>query len=177
MTARSTPKPAVLHHFSEDGGIERFRPHVPRTNPDHPPAVWAIDTAHAPLYWFPRDCPRVTAWPRDDVERADYERVLGTTARRVHAIEIGWLDRMAAVELFRYDFDASPFDPWPEASGQWTTDRTIEPVAVEPVGDLIAQHRAAGIELRLLPALGPFARLVQDERWDFSIVRLAAAGR
>ncbi len=177
MTDRATPRPKVLHHFSEDGRIERFRPHVPRTNPDHPPAVWAIDARHAPLYWFPRDCPRVTAWPRDRAGRVDFERVLCTTSPRVHAIEIEWLDRMTSVELFRYDFDAAPFDPWPDASGQWTATETIEPVAVQPVGDLIELHRDAGIELRLLPALRPFAQLVQDDRWDFSIVRLAGARR
>jgi hypothetical protein len=41
----------VLHHFSEDPSIERFIPHVPRTNPTHRAAVWAIDVDHAPLYW------------------------------------------------------------------------------------------------------------------------------
>ena len=53
---------SVLFHYSEDPGIVRFEPHVPRTNPDVPAAVWAIDEARAPLYWFPRDCPRVTVW-------------------------------------------------------------------------------------------------------------------
>ncbi len=42
-----------LLHFSEDPSITRFVPHVPRTNPDHAPAVWAIDADHAPVYWFP----------------------------------------------------------------------------------------------------------------------------
>ena len=53
---------AVLFHFSEDPTLQRFVPHVPRTNPAHEPAVWAIDDDHAPLYWFPRACPRITAW-------------------------------------------------------------------------------------------------------------------
>ena len=55
----------MLFHFSEDPDIARFLPHVPRTNSSHAPAVWAIDEEHSPLYWFPRDCPRVTAWPRN----------------------------------------------------------------------------------------------------------------
>lgn len=48
--------PQVLYHFSVDPGITKLVPHVPRTNPEHRRAVWAIDAEHAPLYWFPRDC-------------------------------------------------------------------------------------------------------------------------
>ena len=108
----------LLHHFSEDPSIDRFEPHVPQTNPTQRPSVWAIDTKHAPLYWFPRDCPRATAWPRNLEEVAEFNRVLGTTAPRVHAIETVWLDRVRTAHVFRYGFDASTFQPWEEASGQ-----------------------------------------------------------
>ena len=53
---------SALYHFSEDPSIERFVPHVPVTNLQHAPAVWAIDAEHSPLYWFPRDCPRAAVW-------------------------------------------------------------------------------------------------------------------
>ena len=56
------PTQAPLLHFSEDPSITRFTPHVPATNPGQAPAVWAIDAAHAPVYWFPRDCPRGAVW-------------------------------------------------------------------------------------------------------------------
>lgn len=165
----------ALQHFSEDPTIERFVPHVPPTNPSHPPAVWAIDEAHAPLYWFPRHCPRVTAWPRGDDERAGFERAFCTTARRVHAIELAWLAAMSTTVLYRYRFADAPFRPWPEASGQWISDEAVEPVAMEPVGDLVALHADAGIELRAVPSLWPLHDLVQTGGWDFSIVRLANA--
>ena len=100
--------PTSLFHFSEDPGIDRFIPHVPSTNPLQSPAVWSIDLDHAPLYWFPRDCPRVTAWPRDEVERRQFEASFTTTARRVHAIELAWLDRVRSADLWRYTFDPSP---------------------------------------------------------------------
>lgn len=51
-----------LLHFSEDPGIEVFHPHVAATSDNPEPLVWAIDEPHAPLYWFPRQCPRVTFW-------------------------------------------------------------------------------------------------------------------
>jgi len=165
----------TLHHFSEDPGIRRFVPHVPATNPTHRAAVWAIDAEHAPLYWFPRDCPRVTVWPRDERERVTFEQTFVTTARRLHAIELGWLDRMRRVALYRYDLPADDFVPWESASGQWICEHDVEPLAVEPLGDLLTAHVAAGIELRLVPSLWPLRDAAVDDRWDFSLVRMANA--
>lgn len=169
---------AVLHHFSEDPSITRFVPHVPRTNPTQSPAVWAIDLTHAPLYWFPRDCPRVTAWPRDGDEMDEVNAFRAgwhTTARRVHAIESRWLQRMRTTTVYRYDLPAGPFRPWPEAEGQWIADTTVEPVAVEPVGDLLARHAEASIELRVTPSLWPLWELAQAGPWTFSVVRMRNA--
>ena len=55
--------PFALWHFSEDPSLGWFRPHAPGTNPEAPPLVWAVDTRHAPMFWFPRDCPRGCIWP------------------------------------------------------------------------------------------------------------------
>ena len=55
--------PFALWHFSEDHSLGWFRPHTPATNADAPPLVWAVDTRHAPMFWFPRDCPRGCIWP------------------------------------------------------------------------------------------------------------------
>ena len=160
-----------LFHFSHDPGIRRFVPHVPPTNPTHEPAVWAIDAAHASLYWFPRDCPRVTAWPRNDSEQAVFREAFTTTASRVHAIELGWLPSMSTTVLYRYRFDAATFRPWPEAAGQWISDLPVDPIEVEPVGDLLELHVHADIELRAVPSLWPLRDLAVSDRWDFSIVR------
>lgn len=166
---------SILHHFSEDPSIVRFEPHVPKTNPTQRPAVWAIDAEHAPLYWFPRNCPRVTAWPRNFDERSEFHRRLATKAHRLHAIETTWLDRMRATQLYRYDFDASDFARWPEASGQWISYEVVEPVAVAAMGNLVDAHREARIELRLVPNLWPLVELVKRGPWDFGCVRLMLA--
>lgn len=166
---------SVVHHFSEDPKIERFRPHVPATNPDHRPAVWAIDTDHAPLYWFPRDCPRVTAWPRPPDDAGAFAAAWATAAPRVHAIELGWLARVQATTLYRYDFDTADFAPWPDASGQWIAEREVAPIAVVALTDLLGLHARAGIELRLVPSLWPLRDLAVSDRWDFSLVRMANA--
>jgi hypothetical protein len=160
-------------HFSEDPTITRFEPHIPSSNPGVPAMVWAIDEDHAPLYWFPRGCPRVTFWTADG-SAAD---ALGpTTARRVHAIELAWLDRVRQCELFAYRFDPSPFEPWPDADGHWTAATGVEPLSVEPVGDLLGRHAGAGIELRLVPSLRPLVEPVVASGYRFSLVRMANAG-
>ena len=96
-----------LFHFSPDPSIDRFVPHVPATNPGQQPAVWAIDAEHSPLYWFPRDCPRVTAWPRNETERERFREAFCTVAARVHVIELGWMPILASTVLYRYRFDPS----------------------------------------------------------------------
>lgn len=165
----------MLLHFSEDPTIERFEPHVPPTNPDQAPAVWAIDEAHAPLYWFPRDCPRGTVWANDrDQRRVLAERFL-TSSRRLHVTELAWLDRIRDARLFVYRFDAAPFRPWPEAEGQWIATEPVTPVDVKPVGDLIGLHVAAGIELRFVENLWPFWDAVVASGLPFSGVRLGNA--
>ncbi len=164
-----------LYHFSEDPGIDRFVPHVPATNPTQPPSVWAIDEFHAPLYWFPRECPRVTAWPRDDIERTAFAEAFVTDATRVHSIELGWLPTMTTTTIYRYRFADDVFQPWVEASGQWISSEPVEPLGVVPFDDLLALHVAAGIELRAVPNLWPIRDLAVSDRWDFSIVRFQGA--
>ncbi len=166
----------ILFHFSEDPGITRFVPHVPRSNPTHAPAVWAIDEEHSPLYWFPRDCPRVTAWPRNDDEARAFRTAFATEARRVHAIESGWLERMTTTTtVYRYELDAADFAPWNDASGQWVSDHEVEPFAVAPIGDLLALHHDAAIELRVLEDLWALRDLAHRGPWDFSTVRMGNA--
>lgn len=119
----------------------------------------------------------MTAWPRTPAERPGFEAAWATTAHRVHAAELAWLDRIRDAAVYRYALPASAFTPWPDANGQWIADQPVEPIAVEPVGDLLAAHVAAGIELRLVPSLWPLHDLAVSDRWDFSIVRMRNAQR
>jgi hypothetical protein len=161
----------VLFHFSEDPGIERFVPHVPASNPTHQPAVWAIDEDHAPIYWFPRDCPRVTVWPWDDTGLAHLQAAFETTAHRLHVIETRWLERMHTVALFRYDLPDDTFEPWVDARGQYISRVDVVPVSVQPVGDLVTLHERSGIELRAAASLRQVRERAMSDEWNFSIVR------
>lgn len=164
-----------LLHFSEDPSITRFVPHVPPTNPTQSPGVWAIDEEHAPVYWFPRDCPRGAVWATTEAEHEVLRSAFLTTARRVHAAELGWLERIRRVALYVYALDRGPFERWPDAEGQWIARTTVEPISVRPLGDLLAQHAEAGIELRLMPELGLFWSAVTRSGLPFSGIRLRNA--
>ena len=171
-----TGRPPFVLHFSEDASIERFVPHVPRTRPDVEPLVWAIDEEHAPLYWFPRECPRVTYWAGPETAAETVERFLAHgAARRVHAIESAWLERLRACELFVYRLDAAPFERRDDADGHWVSRVPVASLSVEPVGDLLARHAEAGIELRVTPSLWPLSDAVAASDLRFSIVRMANA--
>jgi hypothetical protein len=163
--------PDVVFHYSEDPAISRFVPHVPATNPAQPPSVWAIDARHAPLYWFPRDCPRVTVWANDETQHALLRERFVTAARRVQAAPLEWLDRIRGCVLYEYELDATSFVSWSEAEGQWVAHESVVPLAVRAVGDLLARHVDAGVELRLVPDLAPLRAAVITSGFPFSIVR------
>ena len=55
----------TVYHFSEDASIERFEPHIPRSNPTQPPAVWAIDDAAIELRAVP------SLWELHDAVQSD----------------------------------------------------------------------------------------------------------
>ena len=168
--------PALLH-FSEDPTIALFepRPHPHPHQPDKPPCVWAIDEAHAFLYFFPRDCPRATFWAVPSSTPDDVARFLGhTNARAVAAIEGAWLERMQTTQMFVYKMPAQTFEPLHDA-GMHIAHETVTPLSVEPVGDLMARLRDANVELRITPSLWPLWNAVIACSLHFSGIRLRNA--
>lgn len=85
------------------------------------------------------------------------------------------VDAHAVGRVYRYDFDPAPFEPWTEAPGQWIAASAVAPIAVTLLTDLIGLHAEADVELRLVPSLWPLTDVVNDDRWDFSIVRMGNA--
>jgi hypothetical protein len=168
----------ALWHVSENGSIPRFEP---RANPEHDspePLVWAIDSAHVPAYWFPRDLPRGTFWAIDTTSDEDVERFLtGDRARRVHAIEAGWLNAMRDARVFAYRLPPETFEPYPRAAGYYVSREPVEPLEVTELVDLVARHADAGIELRIVPHLGPLWDRVIVSTLEFSGIRLRNLAR
>ena len=172
------PDPGEVLHFSEDATIRVFDPHVARTARQREAFVWAVDAERCPDYWFPRQCPRAMAWATPQSSTEDIGRIIGLGGgARVHAVEYGWLERIRTARVFAYRLPAAAFrpigEPDPHAFVAVNSVRPLRPP--EPVGDLLALHEAAGIQLRVLPALTEFWAAVTASSLGFSGIRLRNA--
>jgi hypothetical protein len=168
----------ILYHFSEDPTIECFVPRTMETRPGEPARVWAIDEAHAPLYWFPRDCPRVSCWAAQTSTPEDIARFLGhPPVRMVVAIEGRWLARMREAQVYAYRLPGDGFLRLPphQGSGYYVKYEAVVPLSVEPVGDLLARHVEAGVELRIVPSLWSLNHAIVASTLDFGMIRMRNA--
>ncbi len=165
----------ALWHFSEDGSLGEFVPRAPAASPRAEPLVWAVDTRHAPMFWFPRDCPRGCIWPVSTTSADDNQRFFGqSAATRVHVVESAWLERMRACRLYAYRLPEDGFRPH-EVGGYWVSDLPVRASERAGVGDLLARHADAAIELRITPSIWPFWRQVAGSTVEFSGMRLRNA--
>jgi hypothetical protein len=162
--------PHALWHVSEDSSIARFEPHVSATAENSEPRVWAVDTRHLPLYWFPRECPRGTFWTAPETAPADAELLAG--ASRVHIAESGWLERIRSARVVAYRLPEETFTPHPEVGGYWLSREAVAPAELVELGDLLGLHAESGIELRLVPNLWPLWNRVAASTLEFSGIRL-----
>ena len=165
--------PHALWHVSEDVSIARFEPHVSGTAESPEPLVWAVDTRHLPLFWFPRDCPRGTFWATRETTVTDAELLAGAT--RVHAAEGRWLERIRSSRVVGYRLPEETFAPHPEIGGYWISREPVAPVGMTELGDLLSLHAEARIELRLVENLWPLWNRVCDSTLEFSGIRLRNA--
>jgi hypothetical protein len=166
--------PEALWHFREDPSLSRF---VPRVVPEQcdEPLVWAVDTRHAPLYWFPRECPRGCVWASSTTTDEDVDRFFGQTdASRIHVIESAWFDAVRDCSLYAYELAPTEFAPH-GVGGYWVARRPVESVRRVDLVDLLVRHAAAGFELRVTPSIWPFWRRVVASTLEFSGCRLRNA--
>ena len=164
-----------LWHVSEDPTIDIFHPHHDELHALDEPLVWAVDSEHWWLYWFPRDCPRACFNANGDTTEEDVERWLdGDRERRVAVIETGWLQRFRSARVYAYRMPAETFEPWDKF---FVSRETARPLEVVELGDLLARHAEAGNELRIAPSLYPLWDRVIESTLDFSGIRLRNAVR
>jgi hypothetical protein len=157
--------PHALWHVSEDAAVARFRPRGGK--------VWAIDTRHLPLYWFPRECPRATFWAKSDTTDEDVETFLGSDRdRRVHVIEPDWLEPMRTTRVFAYRLPEETFERWDRF---WISSSTVEPLELVELGDLVDRHAKADIDLAAEDDLPALWQRVIASTLDFSGIRLRNA--
>ncbi|HQT51883.1 MAG TPA: hypothetical protein PKX06_00135, partial [Phenylobacterium sp.] len=113
-----------LFHFSDDPGIGCFIPRpvrVPSTRPPgrdwlNGPLVWAIDEVTQPLYFFPRDCPRIVLWEGPTTTEEDRARWFGSSdARMIAHVEWAWFERLRSEPLYRYELPVEGFEDLADA--------------------------------------------------------------
>jgi uncharacterized protein DUF6886 len=168
--------PHALWHVSEDPSITRFAPHRAATAVSDEALVWAVNTRHLPLFWFPRDCPRCTFWAGPRTTDGDAARFLqGHRDLRVHVVEEGWLERVRETRLHLYRLPAETFTEDPDVAGYWVSRATVEPLELVEIDDLVGRHAAAGIVLRGAPNLWALWDDVVTSTLEFSGIRLRYA--
>jgi hypothetical protein len=163
----------ALWHVSDDAEIARFEPRAVERHDSQEALVWAIDDAHVPAYWFPRECPRATFWAIESTSYADVERFLtGDRSLRVHALQADWLGVFRSARVCAYRLPPDTFEPYERAAGHWVSRTAVEPLEVVELGDLLDRHAAAGIELRIVPDLAALWQRVIASTLEFSGIRL-----
>ena len=165
--------PHALWHVSENAAIGRFEPHVSATAASSEPRVWAVDSRHLPLYWFPRECPRGTFWATSHTTPDDAD-LLGA-ASRVHLVETSWLEHMRSASVVAYRLPEATFTPDGEVGGYWLSRTAVEPLDLVELGDLVERHESSGIELRSVSNLWPIWNRVAGSTLEFSGIRLRNA--
>ena len=165
-----------LYHFSEDVDVTRFEPTPPPGRPDGEPLVWAVAEDRAPLYWFPRDCPRIAFWALPTTTPQDQATFLGqTAAKQVLTIEGAWLDRVRDARMYAYRLAPDSFR-MVGMDGYFVSKVAVTPLDVEPVGDVLKRLRDAGVELRITPSLWPLHDALLESTLHFSMLRMKNAG-
>jgi len=165
----------MLYHFSEEPDIARFVPRAPLANSAMEPLVWTIDHIHAPLYFFPRDCPRAAFWPLPTTTADDRTRFYsGTSAAMVIAIEYAWLERLQSTRLYRYEMPEATFVSRQD-HGVHISRAAVVPQRVSPMGNLISCLNEANVELRLCTRLAPLVRVLLPSTLHYSCIRLRNA--
>jgi hypothetical protein len=74
-----------------------------------------------------------------------------------------------------YEFDPALFQPKIAEAGYWVARCDVAPLTVSPVGDLLARHVEAEIELRVVRNLWPIIDAIVGSELEFSIIRKANA--
>jgi hypothetical protein len=161
-----------LFHFSDDPHITRFKPRPVKVPPIRPedeewlngPLVWVIDEWHAPMYLFPRDCPRILMWPKPTSTEADLDQYWqGRGCRMIAHIEWSWFERFRTERLQRYELPNDGFEDIGDV-GMHVNHGTVVPLAVTTLKDLPWELRTAGVELRVMETLLPLRKA-----WDTSL--------
>lgn len=163
-----------LYHISETPDINEFVPQPSRRKGKN--LVWAISDDKLPNYLLPRDCPRVTFFPKDDSDSADIKRLMGCRdAKTVIAIEKKWVPIIQDTVIYKYEFNPTDFILDDESAGYYVTEKPQKPISVNVIDDILNELLKYDVELRIMPSLWKIREEVIKSTLDFSIIRMNKA--
>jgi hypothetical protein len=155
----------MLYHFSETSHLKQFVPrpsHANRTAGQewlNEPLVWAISDQFAFLYLFPRDCPRIATWAVGDTSESDKSHWLGRN-KRVAYVEAGWMARLKATRLYRYQLPHTGFEDISDV-GMHVSRDVVRPINMTKIDDLPTELEKRDVKLRGMTSLAPLNTLWQ----------------
>ncbi|MBS1708143.1 MAG: hypothetical protein JSS65_05405 [Armatimonadetes bacterium] len=162
----------LLYHFSDRDDIEAFHPRPPLRHPDTEPLVFAIDAWHSPLYFFPRDCPRIGVWPVESTTIQDRQTFSeSTNCRMLLLIDQSHESSWRGGQIVRYAFTYEGFEDCHD-HGVWVSRQPRDWRSRETLLDLPAACHEAGVEVRVVPSLASSAQDFYDpalERMDTTL--------
>jgi hypothetical protein len=167
-----------LFHISENPKIEIF---IPRVSPSHfddigSDVVFAISEKLLHNYLFPRDCPRIAFYATNKTSQEDKERLMGpTTATYVVAVENRWMTAIQKTTLFVYEMPAPYFSLLDECAGYYISRRTVAPLSIKPVYNILEELLKREIELRMMPSLQNLAVQIGRSTLNYSVIRMRNA--
>lgn len=91
------------------------------------------------------------------------------------AIESAWLERIRNTKLFMYHLPVETFQCFDPIAGYYVSREAVQPLSVEPVGDLLSRLVAANIELRITPSLQKLRQALVSSTVPFSMIRMRNA--
>ncbi|NKC01279.1 MAG: hypothetical protein GKR90_22660 [Pseudomonadales bacterium] len=150
-----------LFHFSDVDSIKSFVPRpvlVPTQRSEgqeslNSPLVWAIDEWHQPMYLFPRDCPRILLWRKDETTKKDLDLYFGSSDARILAyVEESWRAKIESETIYRYELPSESFQSLEDA-GMWVSQTVVDPTETVALTDLPSRLRRESVELRVLDVL------------------------
>ncbi|RDC56313.1 hypothetical protein DU508_11960 [Pedobacter chinensis] len=162
-----------LYHVSENPSIKRFEP---RPSPSHyesitSEVVFAITDKLLHNYLVPRDCPRVTFYSKHDTSQHDKEVFLSkNSSSYVVAVENKWREVIQQTTLYCYEFPTDNFALLDKGAGYYISYKTVTPISIRPVYDILNELLKRGVELRFLPTLLPLAQEISKSTLQFSLI-------
>jgi hypothetical protein len=167
----------LLYHFSEEENIEYFEPRIINNQKEQIPLVWAIDEEHSINYYFPRECPRIIYYKDQDIMEKDDIKFFGNTvSKKIITLENNWIERINNTILYKYTFKEESFELNNAVAGYYVSKKTVKPIKIEKMNNLLDEIIKKDIEVRITPNLYPLRdAIIKSGIRNYSIIRFRNA--